>query len=92
MKKILSILAIVALIVSVSSCGNKKKKDSTRTHTHEDGTVYSNDAHDHSKDAAPAQESFEVKEDNEATQEHENADTENHKHSDEHGHEHGDDK
>lgn len=100
MKKIFSILAILALVISISSCGNKKKKAEIGTHTHEDGTVHADDAHSHD---APAQESFEVKEDNDAEHKHEGGDHDHdgHEHEgsdadgdghdkDEHGHEHGD--
>lgn len=104
MKKVLSIIAILALVISVSSCGNKKKKDNDAvgTHVHGDGTVHADDAHSHD---APAQEAFEVKEDNDAEHKHEGGDNnhEGHKHEggdadgegtghdkDEHGHEHGD--
>jgi len=82
MKKILSVLTVLAIVFAVSSCGNKKKKESHSegTHVHEDGTVHANDAHDH--DAKPAQESFEVKEDNHAEHKHEGGD---HDHEHEHG-------
>ena len=92
MKKIVFALAIAALVISVSSCGNKKQKtdEHVGTHTHEDGKVYSDDAHDHSKDALPAQESFEVKaDDNDAVHnEQSDAKHEGHDHSD-HDHDHG---
>lgn len=79
MKKILFILAITALVIS--SCGNKKKKDTVGTHTHEDGTVHANDAH--SQDTAePKQEAFEVKTDSDSEHKHD---------TDEHSHEHGED-
>ena len=104
MKKILSVLTVLAIVFAVSSCGNKKKKDThpAETHVHDDGTVHTNDAHSHD---APAQESFEVKEDNDTEHKHEGVDNdhEGHKHEggdadgkgtahdkDEHGHEHGD--
>ena len=71
MKKILSILTVLAIVFAVSSCGNKKKKDNaaTGTHVHDDGTVHTDDAH--SYDAKPAQESFDVKEDNDTEHKHE---------------------
>ncbi|MEN8118218.1 MAG: hypothetical protein ABFS16_14630 [Bacteroidota bacterium] len=58
MKKILSLLTILVLVITVSSCGNKKKnaEHDTGTHVHEDGTVHGN----HSHEAKPNQESFEV--------------------------------
>jgi zinc transport system substrate-binding protein len=104
MKKVLSIIAILALVISVSSCGNKKKKSDEHvgTHSHEDGTVHADDAHKH---AAPVQEAFEVKADNDAEHKHEGGDHDHdgHKHEngdvdaketghdkDELGHEHGD--
>lgn len=102
MKKVLSIIVILAFVISVSSCGNKKKKtdEHVGTHTHEDGTVHADDAHAH---PAPAQESFEVKSDNDAEHKHEggDGDEKGHKHEGgdgegtghdeaEHGHEHGD--
>ena len=103
MKKIVSILAIIALVISVSSCGNKKKKAEVGSHSHEDGTVHADDAH--SQDTKSAQESFEVKADDDAEHKHEggdndhdghkhesgDADGEGHNHDkDEHGHENGD--
>ncbi len=95
MKKIVFILTIAALLFSISSCGNKKKKAAVGTHTHEDGTVHADDAHSHDSDAKPAQEAFEVKADNDAEHKHEagDHDTENHEHGtetgDEHDHDHG---
>lgn len=94
MKKILSIIAILALFITVSSCGNKKKTtgEHVGTHTHEDGTVYSNDAHSHANDATPAQESFEVKADSDAEHKHEGGDADvvgsDNKHGDETSHDH----
>ena len=100
MKKVLSILSILALVISVSSCGNKKKKENVGTHTHSDGTVHANDAHDN--EAKPNQETFEVKADEDANNEgdhkhdgddadqnghnHENGDGHNHNHDGEHTH------
>ena len=66
MKKILFILAIVGLVVS--SCGNKKKKDTVGTHTHSDGIAHRDDAHDH--DAKLKQEAFEVKADSDSEHKH----------------------
>jgi hypothetical protein len=86
MKNILSIIAILAIIFTVSSCGNKKKKDThpAGTHVHEDGTVHSNDAHDH-ETAQPKQESFDVK-DVDAEHNHEGHDHD----AEGHEHDHGD--
>jgi hypothetical protein len=83
MKKIFSIIAILAIVFAVSSCGNKKKKDSQAhdTHVHEDGSVHENHDND-----TPAQESFEVKEDSDAHQH--NTDEHAHEHGDEAGHDH----
>lgn len=103
MKNILSILTVLAIVFALSSCGNKKKKDTVDTHTHEDGTVHANDAHSHDNDSQPAQESFEVKEENDTEHKHEdgnldghNHDSDDHDHGDEtghdHDHEHGDHK
>lgn len=64
MKKIASILTIVIFVFT--SCGSEKKKDNEKTHTHEDGTVHRNDAHEYK--AMPEQESFEVEAD--STQQH----------------------
>jgi hypothetical protein len=61
MKKIVFILTIVAFVFT--SCGSGKKKENMDTHTHEDGTVHRNDAHDHENETMPAQESFEVEAD-----------------------------
>ena len=86
MKRILFILAIAGLILS--SCGNKKKKEQSGYHTHEDGTVHRNDAHSHENDAKPQQESFEVAGDDDRANEHEHGDGDK-KHShdnDERGH------
>lgn len=85
MKNILSILTILALVIALSSCGNKKKKAEEKVgyHTHEDGTVHRDDAHSH--DNKSAQESFEVKADNNAEHNHEGDD---HEHGDEAGHDH----
>lgn len=66
MKKIVSILAIIALVITVSSCGNKKKETAAGTHTHEDGTFHADDAHSHDATAKPNQEAFEVKADNDS--------------------------
>jgi hydrogenase nickel incorporation protein HypB len=83
MKKIVYILVITAITFSISSCGNKKKKESHTegTHVHQDGTVHSNNAHEHN--AKPDQEAFEVKAD---------SNTEQHKHEggdvDKNGHKH----
>lgn len=91
MKKILFILTIAVLVISVSSCGNKKKKaeEKAGTHTHEDGTVHGDDAHN----AKPNQEAFEVDADNDAEHENGDADTDGHTHdhgdTDAHDHEHG---
>ena len=84
MKKILFILALAGFVFT--SCGNKKQQEEVGTHTHEDGTVYSNDAHDHESTAMPEQESFEV----EADSIHENeAETpHDHIHEGEHNHQH----
>ena len=83
MKKVIFIIAIIGLVFSVSSCGNKKKKAATAgTHAHSDGTIHRDDAHD----AKANQETFEVKADNDA--EHKHADGDND--SAEHKHEHGD--
>lgn len=79
MKKILSILTVFAIVFAVSSCGNKKAKVKVDTHTHEDGTVHADDAHAHDATAKPAQESFEVKEDNDAEHKHK---TSEHTHDD----------
>lgn len=98
MKKIVSVLTILAIVFTVSSCGNKKKKDAqpAGTHVHEDGTVHSDDAHAH---PAPAQESFEVKEGNDEGGEHDghnhegdDKEVEDHEHGDESGHSHGEHK
>ena len=82
MKKLLSIIAIIALVISVSSCGNKKKKadEHAGTHTHEDGTVHAEDVH--SLNVKPNQEAFEVKANNDAEHKHEGGDhdAEGHKH------------
>ncbi|TAJ14718.1 hypothetical protein DMA11_04070 [Marinilabiliaceae bacterium JC017] len=55
MQKLLFVIAVAAL--SLSSCGNKDKRQKEGTHTHSDGTVH--EAHE--PEAAPQQESFEVK-------------------------------
>ena len=89
MKKIFSIIAILAFVISFSSCGNKKKKDTVGTHTHEDGTVYANDAHSHDDDAKPAQESFEVEVDNDIEHQH---DADEHEHEHDQDNEHGEHK
>lgn len=94
MKKILSIIAILALVISASSCGNKKKTtdENVGTHTHEDGTIYNNDAHSHDNDAIPAQESFEVKADNDAEHKHLEGDAEGEESGHDHDSEHGEHK
>ncbi len=89
MKKIVSILTILVLVIAISSCGNKKKKESlpVGTHVHEDGTVHANDAHDHS--AKPSQESFEVKDANaEPAKEGNDQDDHTHEHGNEVDHDH----
>lgn len=78
MKKIFLILAIVGLIFT--SCGSKNKKDSTAAHTHEDGTVHTNDAHKFDTDAKPEQEDFEVETDSVAGHKHESGDEHEHAH------------
>lgn len=97
MKKILSVLTVLAIVFAVSSCGNKKKKDThpAETHVHDDGTVHADDAHSHD---APAQEAFEVREDNDAEHKHQGGDNDHEGHKHENGdadgegtgHEHGD--
>jgi len=88
MKKIVFILTIVAFVFT--SCGSGKKKENVGTHTHEDGTIHRNDAHNHENGTMPAQESFEV----EVDSVHQNAaDTlhdhnREHDHADDHGHQH----
>lgn len=92
MKNILSIITVLAIVFAVSSCGNKKKKadEHVGTHTHEDGTVHRDDAHD--QDVKPNQETFEVKADGDAELKHEGGDHDHdgheHEHGDEAGHEH----
>lgn len=93
MKKAFSIITILAFVISLASCGNKKKKTEEKPgyHTHEDGTVHRDDEHKH--DAKPNQETFEVKADEDAEHKHEGDehDHDGHKHdSDEHDHDHGD--
>lgn len=78
MKKIFFILAITALLIS--SCGNKKQKESTSTHTHSDGSVHAGATHDEAGSGTINQESFEVKNDNDSVHHDEEA---------EHNHEHG---
>lgn len=89
MKKVIFILAIIGLVFSTSSCGNKKKKAEGDTHTHSDGTVHHNDAH--SQDAKPSQETFEVKTDDDAEHKHaeEHENEAGHDHDSEHTHEDG---
>lgn len=91
MKKILAVLTILAVVVTISSCGSKKKKDAhpAGTHVHEDGTVHSNDAHNH-ETAKPNQESFDVKDgDTEHNHEgHDHGDGDAHSHDNDAGHKH----
>ena len=86
MKKIVFALAIAALVISVSSCGNKKKQNNSETHVHEDGTVHANDAHSHEQDSEPDQESFEVETDDDAEHKQPHGDID----AGDHKHEHGD--
>jgi hypothetical protein len=93
MKKVIFILAIIGLVFSTSSCGNKKKKESSATHAHEDGTVHGGATHGQANEAKPNQESFEVKADDDAEHKHENGDNDSaehkHEHEGEHTHEDG---
>ncbi|WP_430818002.1 hypothetical protein [Carboxylicivirga marina] len=79
----------------LSSCGTKKAEQKKGTHVHADGTVH--EAHDHE---APAQESFDVKEEHackgcdkdscatkEECDDHKKESAE-HDHSHDHGHDH----
>ena len=84
MKKAIFILAIIGLVFSTSSCGNKKKNAEVGTHTHEDGTVHADGVHDN--DAKPNQEAFKV-EDKDA--EHESGEGDGHDHDGEHKHDDG---
>jgi len=88
MKKILFIFAIAGLIFA--GCGNKKKKDTIGYHTHEDGTVHRDDAHNHDNNSKPAQESFEVKTDNDAEHKHPEGDNDPNGHKHEYGDGNGD--
>ena len=81
MKKLLTVLAISALVLS--SCGTKKAENKEGTHVHEDGAVH--ESHEHE---APVQEAYEVEEehavkDSSNRTEHE----EDHKHDHDHSHE-----
>ena len=84
MKKILFILTIAGFLLA--SCGNQKESNDAGTHTHEDGTVHSNDVHDYEPDAMPEQESFEVEADStggntvETHHEHESDSEHDHQH------------
>lgn len=82
MKKLLSIITVLALVVAVSSCKGKKQKENTPagTHLHEDGSTHA----DHEEEAKPNQESFEVI-DAEAEHDH---DAEGHEHGDGDAHSH----
>ncbi|GEM_PF-3489687 len=76
MKKLLFIFSVAGLLLA--SCGGNTQKKGV--HTHEDGTVHSDDAHSHDQ-AKPDQESYEVKEGEEAKEC-------NHKHDGECDHKH----
>lgn len=78
MKKILFFLAIATLVVS--SCGNKKKKDTIGTHTHKGGTVHANDAHSHNNTANLKQEAFEAKTDSNSEYNHKHGENNEHDH------------
>lgn len=82
MKKIAFILTIAGFIFT--SCGSGNKKEVTDTHTHEDGTVHENEAHNHESTVMPEQESFEVETDSTV----ENSVEEIHDHENDHGHQH----
>lgn len=84
MKKILFILTITGFLFA--SCGNEKKSNDVGTHTHEDGTVHSNDVHDYEPEAMPKQESFEVEAD--STNKNTVETHQGHEHDSEHNHQH----
>lgn len=91
MKKIFFILTIAGFVFT--SCGNEKKQEEVGSHTHADGTVYSNDAHSHENDTIPEQESFEVEldstyeKDADVDHQHNHDQDSGHDHDDELGHE-----
>lgn len=92
MKRIVYTLTVVAIVFAVSSCGNKKKKDTNNagSHVHEDGTVHAGETHIDDNTAKPAQEAFEVEADNDAEHKHEKSEGshEGHDHGDDAGHDH----
>lgn len=86
MKKILFILTITGFIFT--SCGSETKKEESDTHTHEDGTVHGNDAHNHESTVMPEQESFEVEADSTVNDTVEDVNDHGHDHENDHGHQH----
>lgn len=86
MKKIVFILSIAGFIFT--SCGSETKKEESDTHTHGNGAVHENDAHNHRNTVTPEQESFEVEVDSTVNDTVEDVNDHGHDHENDHSHQH----